>query len=216
MPDPGAGGGETAGSTSSSTVSSQLAYLVPSFDPSKDDLLVYQQKVELITAAWPPDKYVELITRLVLNCQGSAFQKLQIHHSELINNDRKSIERLIELLGGSWGRIPLEKQFDEAEQALFHCHQKVDESNDSYLARSEILWSKLLARKIRMEDIQAFIVLRGSTLAAEDKKRVILESDKEQSGSLTMKRVAESIRLLGASFFMDVTGQKRGKTKVYD
>ena len=57
----------------------------------------------------------------------------------------------------------------EAEQALFHCHQKVDESNDSYLARSEILWSKLLARKIRMEDIQAFIVLRGSTLAAEDK-----------------------------------------------
>ena len=70
MPDPGAGGGETAGSTSSSTVSSQLAYLVPSFDPSKDDLLVYQQKVELITAAWPPDKYVELITRLVLNCQG--------------------------------------------------------------------------------------------------------------------------------------------------
>ena len=216
MPDPGAGGGETAGSTSSSTVSSQLAYLVPRFDPSKDDLLVYQQKVELITAAWPPDKYVELITRLVLNCQGSAFQKLQIHHSELINNDRKSIERLIELLGGSWGRIPLEKQFDEAEQALFHCHQKVDESNDSYLARSEILWSKLLARKIRMEDIQAFIVLRGSTLAAEDKKRVILESDKEQSGSLTMKRVAESIRLLGASFFMDVTGQKRGKTKVYD
>ena len=31
-----------------------------------------------------------------------------------------------------------------------------------------------------------------------------------------MKRVAESIRLLGASFFMDVTGQKRVKTKVYD
>ena len=92
----------------------------------------------------------------------------------------------------------------------------MDESNDSYLARAEILWSKLLARKLRLEDIQAFIVLRGSTLAAEDKKRVILESDKEQAGSLTMKRVAESIRLLGASFFMDVTGQKRVKTKVYD
>lgn len=217
MPEPGttAGGGETTGSAPSS-VSSQLAYLVPSFDPSKDDLLIYQQKVELVTAAWPPDKYVELVTRLVLNCQGSAFQKLQIHQSELLQNDRKSIERLIELLGGSWGRIPLEKQFDEAEQALFHCNQRMDESNDSYLARAEILWSKLLARKLRLEDIQAFIVLRGSTLAAEDKKRVILESDKEQAGSLTMKRVAESIRLLGASFFMDVTGQKRVKTKVYD
>ena len=115
MPEPGttAGGGETTGSAPSS-VSSQLAYLVPSFDPSKNDLLIYQQKVELVTAAWPPDKYVELVTRLVLNCQGSAFQKLQIHQSELLQNDRKSIERLIELLGGSWGswgRIPLEKQF---------------------------------------------------------------------------------------------------------
>ena len=178
--------------------------------------MIYQQKVELVTAAWPRDRYIELVTRLVLNCQGSAFQKLQLHQSELLTNDRSSVERLIELLGGSWGRIPLEKQFDEAEQALFHCSQKTDESNDSYLARADILWSKLLARKLKMEDLQAFIVLRGSTLSSEDKKRVILESDKDKEGTLTMKRVSESIRLLGASFFMDVTGQRKARTKVYD
>jgi hypothetical protein len=110
----------------------------------------------------------------------------------------------------------LEKQFDEAEQALYHCQQKNDESNDSYLARSEILWSRLLARKISLEELQAFIVLRGSSLAPEDKKRVILESDRDGAGKLTNQKVSEAIRMLGATFFMDMTGQRRGKTKVYD
>ena len=114
------------------------------------------------------------------------------------------------------GGIPLEKQFDDAEQALFHCQQRADESNGSYLARSDILWSRLLSRKMSIEDLQAFIVLRGSTLGPDDKKRVILEGDQAATGKLTIKKVGESIRLLGASFFMDVTGQKKLRTKVYD
>lgn len=66
-----------------------------------------------------------------------------------------------------------------------------------------------------IEDLQAFIVLRGSTLGPDDKKRVILEGDQASSRKLTIKKVVESIRLLGASFFMDVTSQKKMKTKVY-
>ena len=66
-----------------------------------------------------------------------------------------------------------------------------------------------------IEDLQAFIVLRGSTLGPDDKKRVILEGDQASSRKLTIKKVGESIRLLGASFFMDVTSQKKMKTKVY-
>ena len=110
MPEPAGSGSEPGSSTSQ--VTSQLAYLVPQFDPAKDDMLIYQQKVELVTAAWPKDKYVELVTRLILNCQGSAFQKLQLHQAELLANDESSVKKLIALLGGSWGRIPLEKQFD--------------------------------------------------------------------------------------------------------
>ena len=217
MPEPGStaetGTGETG---STANVSSQLAYLVPTFDAAKDDMLIYQQKVELVTAAWPKDKYIELVTRLILNCQGSAFQKLQLHQAELLTNDVTSVQKLITILGGNWGRIPLEKQFDDAEQALFHCQQRADESNDAYLARSDILWSRLLSRKMSIEDLQAFIVLRGSTLGPDDKKRVILEGDQAATGKLTIKKVGESIRLLGASFFMDVTGQKKLRTKVYD
>ena len=42
---------ESEGATTESTfggIPSQLAALVPSFDPAKDDLLVYQQKVSLV------------------------------------------------------------------------------------------------------------------------------------------------------------------------
>lgn len=77
----------TAESTTGGTVTNQLAILVPTFDPAKDDLQVYQQKVALLLEAWPSNKYTELATRLILNCVGSAFQKLQLHQSELMVND---------------------------------------------------------------------------------------------------------------------------------
>ena len=198
-------------------VSNQLASLVPTFDPAKDDMTMYQQRVELILAAWPQNRIQELVTRLILNCQGSAFQKLQLHHQELSSGDEKAVQKLIELLGGSWGRIALQKQYEEAEQALFHCSQRSDETNDSFLARADILWSRLLSRKLSWEDLQAFVLLRGSTLSPEEKKKVILDADSSASGKLTVARVSDAIRLLGASFFGDMTGQKRStKLKVYD
>ena len=87
----------------------QLASLVPTFDPSKDDMQTYKQKVEIVLGAWPKSRITELTTRLILNTSGSAFQTLQIHHAELMDNDPKSVTKLIELLGGQWGRIGLEQ-----------------------------------------------------------------------------------------------------------
>jgi hypothetical protein len=72
------GGAEAVGG-----VSTQLASLVPSFDPSKDDLQTYQLKVQLVLSVWPQGKIAELITRLILNTSGSAFAQLQLHSTEL-------------------------------------------------------------------------------------------------------------------------------------
>ena len=56
----------------------------------------------------------------------------------------------------------------------------------------------------------------GSTLSSEGKKKVIPESHDSPEGKLTMSRVSEAVRVLGANFFQDMTGQKKGnKTKVY-
>ena len=198
-------------------ITNQLASLVPSFDPSKDDMQTYKQKVEIVLGAWPKSRITELTTRLILNTQGSAFQTLQLHHHELMANEEKSVTRLIELLGGQWGRIGLEQQYQDIENALYHTTQKSDESHDSFLARADVLWSKALARKLTLSDLQAFVTLRGSLLSPDEKKRVILDADQSLEGKLTVNRVREAIRVLGASFFASMTGQKNsGKNKVYD
>eukprot|EP00434_Breviolum_minutum_P038331 symbB.v1.2.033997.t1/scaffold4306.1/size49852/1 len=69
---------------------------------------------------------------------------------------------------------------------------------------------------MKLEELQSYVVLRGSGLSAEDKKRVVLECHAAADPELTMKKVSQSIRMLGAGFFHDVTGQKRAKTKIYD
>eukprot|EP00435_Cladocopium_sp_Y103_P012700 s1358_g3.t1 len=211
---------ETSGGTldTQGGISNQLATLVPSFDPSKDDLQVYQQKVQLVLSVWPKHRISELITRLILNTTGSAFAKLQIHHEELNNNEEKSVQKLIEYLGGQWGKTALEKRYADAERALFQCNQQPDESHDSYLARADVLWSKLKSQKLQMNDLQAYITLRGAQLSSEDKKRIILDSDSSLEGTLTISRVQEAVRLLGTSFFHEMTGlgKKQSKAKVYD
>ena len=207
----------SGGEKSDQQITNQLASLVPSFDPSKDDMQTYKQKVEIVLGAWPKTRITELTTRLILNTQGSAFQTLQLHHAELMANEEKSVTRLVELLGGQWGRIGLEQQYQDVENALYHTTQRADESHDSFLARADVLWSKAVARKLSLSDLQAFVTLRGSLLAPEEKKRVILDADQSLEGKLTVPRVREAIRLLGATFFAAMTGQKTtARTKVYD
>ena len=211
-----AGSASTAQGATSELVPNQLALLVPSFDPSKDSLEIWTQKVELLVSAWPPSKLSELATRLILNTTGSAFQKLQLHKDELVKNDPKAIKLLVSYLGGQWGKVPLEQRFDAAEKALFRCVQRQDESNDSYLARADVLWSELLAKNMSLAELRAYIVLRGSLLPSEDKKRVLVESGAEVDSSLSLDRVSRAIRMLGAGFFQDYAGMRRQKLKTYD
>ena len=132
-------------------------------------------------------------------------------------NDKKSIQQIIELLGGQWGQIPLEKKYESAERALFRCTQRQDETNDSYLARADVLWQELLNKEIKLEELQAYITLRGSNLSPEDKKRVVIDSQVSTDGKLTIPRVSAAIRMLGAGFFHEITsGKKSGKLKTYD
>ena len=82
----------SGGTENGGGISNQLAALVPSFDPSRDDLQIYQQKVQLVLSVWPKHRIAELVTRLILNTTGSAFAKLQIHHLELSTNEEKSVQ----------------------------------------------------------------------------------------------------------------------------
>ena len=207
---------EESSGESTKAVSTQLATLVPTFDPSKDDLEQYVQKIEMLADIWPAERLNELATRLVLNASGAAFQKLQLQKDEIMTNSKTGIQKLVSILGGQWGKVGLEKKYESVEKALFRCVQKNDESNDSFLARSDIYWTELLSKKTTLEEIRAYVVLRGSLLSQDDKKRVIIESDAAGSGQLDMLKVNQSVRMLGSGFFQAMTGQKTTRGKTYD
>ena len=209
---------QAAGETGegANNVSNNLTTLVPSFDPSKDDLEQYTQKVELLGEIWPQSKLNELITRLMLNTTGTAFQKLQLNRDKLLTNDKAGIQLLITTLGGQWGKVNLERKYETVEKALFKCVQRQDESNDSFLARCDVNWSELKSKKIDLDEVHAYIILRGSLLSTEDKKRVIVESGADKEGTLTVDKVSKSVRMLGTAFFNEMIGQKKTRGKIYD
>ena len=207
----------TAPSDASMTVGTQLAMLVPSFDPATDSVDTWSQKVEMLMLAWPKTKLDELATRLVLGCKGTAFQKLQLVRSEVIKNEEKAIKRLVEIVGGTWGQVPLEHRFELAEKALYKSGQRSDETADSYLARMDVVWTEMLTKGVLLEELQSYVILRGSRLSMEDKKRVIVESGGETSGKLDLKKVSSAIRMIGSNFFQEMTGGKKDRSlKVYD
>ncbi len=211
------GAGAATSTASTDGISTQLAILVPSFDPSVDNVEIWASKIELLTKAWPSGKLLELATRIVLNCKGTAYQKLQLHAQEVLVNEQKGIKRIVELVGGAWGQVPLEKTYELIEKAFFRCSQKADELSDSYLSRCDVIWSDLLMRDIDMTQVQAYVILRGSRLTSDDKKRVIVESGAESSGKLDVKKVSQAIRMLGSGFFQEYTGGRRDKQlKTYD
>ena len=104
-----------------------------------------------------------------------------------------------------------------AEKALFRSAQNMDESAGSYLSRCDVVWTELLSKKMTIQELQAYIVPRGSKLQPEDKKSVIVESKDVEDGALTMKNVTAAIRLLGSGFFQEYTGRRRDRNaKTYD
>lgn len=125
---------------STTSVPTQLTTLVPAFDPAKDDLEQYVQKVEMLSDIWPAEKLNELATRLILNSAG-AFQKLQLQKTDILTNSKQGIQNLVAALGGHWGKVFLEKKYEIVEKAPL-CTQKADETNDSFLARAGIYWTK--------------------------------------------------------------------------
>ena len=96
---------ELGTSSDASNVPIQLTSLVPSFDPTQDDLDQYVQKLEILCEIWPANKLSELATRLILNAKGAAFQKLQLKRKEVITGSTKGIKQLVEILGGHWGKV---------------------------------------------------------------------------------------------------------------
>ena len=187
---------------------------IPKFTPGVTNVQEYVQKLKFLAAMWPTDHLSQLAPRAALLVEGTAFKKVaRLDAAKLRVNDQSGIALLVDAIGGSWGATELEERYEFFEKALYGTVQRSDESHDSFLSRMEASFVELLNRGTKLEEVQAYVLLRQSLLSAEDKKRILLE----HSGELKYNPVVKSYRLLGSKFFSEVQGNRQGaKTKVYD
>ena len=185
--------------------------LIPRFVPGTTNVDEYVKRLQFLKEMWPEEHLQLLGPRAALLVEGAAFQKVSgISPEKLKSPDGVNI--LAEQLGGSWGRLQVEDKFHYFEQAILQTQQKHDETNDSYIARHDAQFEELLSRKVGLEEVRVYVLLRHSQLAPEDKKRVIIES----KGDLKYAETIKAIRLLGSRFFGDLqskSGSQAGASK---
>ena len=136
----------------------------------------------------------------------------QIDDEKLRSSNGRGIELIVKAVGGSLELSQAESRIDVYEKALYSVTQKSDETHDSYVARHDVQFEELKATGAGFEDIRSFILLRNSGLAAEGRKRIVMECE----GNLTYEKVCRSIKILGSKVFNDLQGSKTNRTKTYD
>ena len=187
---------------------------IPKFTPGVTSVQEYVQKLKFLAKLWPKESLDLLAPRVALLIEGTAFHRVaQLDPQKLKTKDESGVALIVKTIGGSWGQTELEERYEFFERALYGTTQKMDESNDSFLARMEHSFGELLRRKTTLEEVQAYVLLRQCNLNSEDRKRILLE----HAGRLDYDDVKKSYRLIGSKFFSEVQGGKTvAKTKVYD
>lgn len=208
---------QTGGPTSTSTTgtsSGGLSHLpwtqIPSFRPGETDIHEYSRKLEFLAGLWPADHLSLLAPRAAMLCEGSAFQRvMRVEASKLKDNSVEGVKALVTALGGIWGKTSLEDRFERFERAVYSTVQRGDETHESYLARHDHQFESLLSSGVTMEQLRAYVLLRNSGLAADDKKKLIIDS----AGKLDYTEVVRSLKLLGSKFFQEVHAGTKNPTR---
>ena len=206
---------QPAESQAGSSLAPQLPWAsIPKFTPGVTNVQEYAQKMKFLAAMWPSESLPLLAPRAALMVEGAAFRKIaRLDPAKLKTTTTAGVTLLVETIGGSWGSTEIEERYEYFEKALYGTVQRPDESHDSFLARMENNFVELISRNTTLEEVQAYVLLRQSTLLADDKKRILLE----HQGDLKYKPVVKSFRLLGSKFFNEFqSGKAASKTKVYD
>ena len=189
--------------------------MIPAFKPGETDVNEYAKKLEFLSGLWPQEHLSHLAPRAAMLCEGSSFKRvMRLDPSKLKVNSTSGVKLLVTTLGGIWGRSTLEDKFERFERAIFTTIQRPDETHESYLARHDFQFEELLQMGVGFKEMRAYILLRNSGLNAEDKKKLIVDSQ----GNLAYEEIVSSLKLLGSKFFHEVqSGSKTSmRSKTYD
>lgn len=162
---------ESASSEEPDAKGSHLWSLLPSFDPSTDEVKEYVEKVRFLQGICPQADKAMLAPRLSMLCRGTAWQQVRNIPAGTLTDPKKGVDALLAALS-SWEEISEMQTYEKFEKALFKVYQKSDEAVNSYVNRMQVAFSDL-DDKLTVKDIQAFLLLRQSALTVEDKKKVL-------------------------------------------
>ena len=129
-------------------------HLIPAFEPGETDLTEYTRRLEVLAGIWPSEHLSQLAPRAALQCKGSAFQKVvRISPEKLKVHNLSGVQLLVSTLGGAWGKTTLEDKYEKFERAIYGLSQRSDESNDSYMARHEIVFEDMISQGATLSDV---------------------------------------------------------------
>ena len=110
--------------------------------------------MEFLAGIWPPEHLSQLAPRAALQCKGSAFQKVvRISPEKLKVHNLSGVQLLVSTLGGAWGKTTLEDKYEKFERAIYGLSQRSDESNESYMARHEIVFEDMISQGATLSDV---------------------------------------------------------------
>eukprot|EP00435_Cladocopium_sp_Y103_P005105 s4875_g1.t1 len=194
------------GSSSSEEAKNNLWSLLPSFDPSTDDVREYTQKVRFLHGVCPPGQRGMLAPRLAMLCKGTAWNQVRNIPAEKLTSADNGVSVLLEALA-TWEESAEMVTFEKFERALYKVLQKSDESTMSFTNRLNVAFDDL-GDKVKVSDFKAFVLLRQSCLSSEDKRKILTMT----GGTMETKEIDKAMRALSTKVLTSANEQRK---KVY-
>ena len=180
--------------------------LLPSFDPTSDDPREYRDKVRFLHSICPSKDKSMLAPRLAMACKGTAWSQVKQIEASKLTDPEQGVEVLLTALS-SWDEAAELQTYERFEKAIYKVMQKNDESTMSFVNRLAVAFHEL-GDKVTVKELQAFILLRQSSLTSEDKRKLITLS----GGTMEVAKIEQSMRTLSTKIL--TTGSEI-KKRVY-
>ncbi|CAE7222829.1 unnamed protein product [Symbiodinium pilosum] len=204
---PGDSDGSASGTAASANEDRGSGFwtLLPSFDPSADDPREYRDKVTFLKQVCPTKDRGMLAPRLALLCKGTAWSQVKQIEAAKLTDPESGVEVLLQALA-SWDESAELQTYERFDKAIYRTLQKNDESTMSFMNRLGVAFHEL-GDKITIKELQAFILLRQSSLTSEDKRKVITLT----GGTLEIQKVEQAMRTLSTKI-LSSAGEIKKKT----
>ena len=186
--------------------SNSIWSLLPSFDPSSDDIKEYVAKVRFIEGICPKKDKVMLAPRLAMLCKGTAWHQVRNIKPDDLTNADNGVKFLLKALS-AWEESAELKTFELFDRAIYKTTQKADESTQSFVNRLDVAFEEVGA-DTTLKSVVAFVLLKQSNLNYEDKKKILTMT----GGTFDKVSIDNAMRSLSTNV---LSGAGSEKKKVY-